>query len=227
MIRFACPKCGKAYKASPEQAGHTTVCKRCGASVVVPKPVMGVPLPPPAATPGERPPGPPPRRRRQKESVDDGVPIRSTPTRRSPGYGRLLALLLSVPLIGVAVVAAAVIARSGRGGGAAGQVAPDAGGVFDNLSLKPPLPVVVTFYSFRDIDGGDGHFARFSNQTASRLTLEVTYTSADGRKNRKGVLDLSPNGVEGVLWFEPWMWDRGVTVVVTHPSYKNVTAVVP
>jgi hypothetical protein len=37
MIRFACPACQKVYKAEDELAGRKTVCKSCGAIVVVPE----------------------------------------------------------------------------------------------------------------------------------------------------------------------------------------------
>jgi|GEM_PF-369149 len=52
MIRFACPVCGKVYKAQSGQAGRRTECKKCGALVAIPeRPVReihyGIALPPP------------------------------------------------------------------------------------------------------------------------------------------------------------------------------------
>jgi hypothetical protein len=52
-IRFACPNCSTVYKTTDEHAGRKTVCKQCGAVVVIPEPVRevvyGVPLPPDGA----------------------------------------------------------------------------------------------------------------------------------------------------------------------------------
>ena len=51
MIRFACPACGKVYKAEDEHAGRKTACKKCGAIVVIPEAAVrevlyGTALPP-------------------------------------------------------------------------------------------------------------------------------------------------------------------------------------
>ncbi|HMP03762.1 MAG TPA: hypothetical protein PKC45_14790 [Gemmatales bacterium] len=53
MIRFACPACQKVYKAEDGHAGRKTVCKSCGAIVVVPEQqvrevLYGTALPPEA-----------------------------------------------------------------------------------------------------------------------------------------------------------------------------------
>lgn len=81
MIRFACPGCGKVYKAGDELAGRKTSCKHCGAIVVVPEsPVRevlyGVALPPDGVVetepePEDRPPSPP----SNPFEIDDDAPL--------------------------------------------------------------------------------------------------------------------------------------------------------
>ena len=56
MIRFACPKCHKVYKAADDQEGKQSLCKQCGSYVLIPKPITGVPLPPVASPHADVPP---------------------------------------------------------------------------------------------------------------------------------------------------------------------------
>ncbi len=105
MIRFACPKCDKVYRAEPDQVGRQTVCKQCGAVVVVPQ--AGTP------EPAEPPPTESPRPA-QAESLDfrppaadqdDDVPIRSRRKTKTPPLGLLLIVGLALALAVVAVIA--------------------------------------------------------------------------------------------------------------------------
>ena len=77
MIRFACPACGKVYKAGLELAGRKSICKTCSAVVVIPeRPVQeilyGVALPPegtvePTPEPEPEPEPQPPKSKRKKK----------------------------------------------------------------------------------------------------------------------------------------------------------------
>lgn len=88
MIRFACPSCGKVYKAPDENAGRKTVCKQCNALVVIPdqavrEVVQGVPLPTnPAGETAPAPIKPPPQRPAVETHTSPGG--RSPPSAPSP-----------------------------------------------------------------------------------------------------------------------------------------------
>ena len=76
MIRFACPGCGKTYKAADELAGRKTACKSCAAVVLIPERLIqevlyGIALPPEGVVDNTPEPDPLPKRERQAPPRDD------------------------------------------------------------------------------------------------------------------------------------------------------------
>lgn len=116
-------------------------------------------------------------------------------------------------IIGVIVVFYLIAVNSGGGG---------PGGIFH--VVKPPVPVVI---SHRDSLVGNGKVAIFSNQTANRLTLTVTFKNSKLNQEKTGTIDLEPNGKTEIGWLEGWKFVSGETITVSHPSYSPVTKVIP
>jgi len=86
MIRFACPKCGKVYKAAAELAGKESICKECNVIVVIPeRPVRevlyGTALPPKGVADVESEPDEPPVRG-DKPPPDSTRPREEWPDRK-------------------------------------------------------------------------------------------------------------------------------------------------
>jgi hypothetical protein len=88
-------------------------------------------------------------------------------------------------------------------------------------ALRPVVPVRATWYNA--VLGGKA--VTLSNQSANRLTVDVTVKSKTGTiKKESGRLDIPPNGTTEMYW--GFTFELGDEITVAHPDYRSYTLVI-